>query len=229
MEEAERELWRRYRQEEDTEARDYLFLRYRVWARQVAAAVYRRLRLAQIDWDDYSQNAQVGLLEAMSRFDVARGVDFVAYAKPRVRGAVFNGLRSLLREEEQRRNRSEHRIERLQSLNASEPDDPLEGFIDSVVGLALGHLLESDYSADSRPAHAMAEHEELGSVLNDVLLTLKARERQLMIAHYFRHVPFQDIAKELGITKGRVSQLHKAALMAMRAELSRRRYDYSSL
>ncbi|NJL18613.1 MAG: hypothetical protein HC938_17105, partial [Nitrospira sp.] len=47
------------------------------------------------DKADYVQNASIGLLEAISRFEPERGIPFAAFALPRVRGAVLNGLRTL--------------------------------------------------------------------------------------------------------------------------------------
>ena len=95
MDAIEHELWRRARQDEDQEARDFLFLRYSPWARSIAGMVARRTQLRMMEWDDHVQNAQLGLLDAMSRFDAGLGVYFMVYAKPRVRGAVFNGMRKM--------------------------------------------------------------------------------------------------------------------------------------
>lgn len=227
---AEQELWLRYRRNGDGEARDYLFMCYTSWARKVAASVYRRLRVHQVEWNDYVQNAQVGLLEAMSRFDVARGTDFMAYAKPRVRGAVFNGLRAILREEQQSRNLLGARLERLQSLSDEPASEPLTDFVDSVIGLGLGHLLENEqFGAATGHAQGMAEQHELGVLLKDALLELRQRDRSILMAHYFQQIPFQDVAIEHGITKGRVSQIHKAALMRLREALAKRRCDFQSL
>lgn len=40
-----------------------------------------------------------------------------------------------------------------------------------------------------------------------------------MLVHYFQYVPFKDIALQMGVTKGRVSQMHREALMRLRAGL----------
>src|SRR6187401_2394243 len=89
----EHALWLAYRRDGDAAARVQIYGRYQPWARSVARDVFRRLRNPLLEWGDYVQNASVGLLEAMGRFDVGRGIDFIAYARPRVRGAVFNGVR----------------------------------------------------------------------------------------------------------------------------------------
>lgn len=225
IEAAEQELWRRYREESDVAARDFLFLRYSSWAKSVAASVARRVRLVGMEWSDHLQNAQVGLLEAMSRYDVQRGIDFMAYAKPRVRGAVFNGMRVYSKEPPMA---SGSRVlqERMDSLQADELDDPLAGFIEAVVGLSLGYLLETgDGSGDQNPADAI---NGFTPILRDALLDLPVRQREVLIAHYLRQVPFQEIASNLGLTKGRISQIHKAGLLGLRQALRERRLERDS-
>lgn len=218
MEAEEIELWRRYRSRADADARDFLFLRYSNWARSIAVSVARRLKPGILEWQDHLQNARVGLLEAMSRYDVERGVDFMAYAKPRIRGAVFNGVRSSAvgRDPE---TIASIGLERIGSLSEEESSDPLLGFIDSIVGLGIGYLLEDGHDVVN------AEQSEL---LMDALLELPSRQRDVLIQHYLRQIQFQDIASALCLTKGRISQIHKEALQGMRAILRARRYDRDS-
>lgn len=225
MEATEQELWRRYRLRQDLEARDFLILRYSPWAKSVAAGVARRIRHSILEWSDHLQNAHVGLLEAMSRYDVERGVDFMAYAKPRVRGAVFNGMRALIKEDFSS-NKPHLTSERLESIQADSSDDLLTGFVDTVLGLSIGHLLEVGYPVDLGSSSTPGS--ELVPILHDALLELPVRQREILIAHYLRQVPFQEIAKELGLTKGRISQIHKAALIQIRQILRVRRYDRDS-
>ena len=217
MEAEEQELWRRYRDEQDVQARDYLFLRYSSWARGVAASVARKLRPGILEWQDHVQNARIGLLEAMSRFDVSRGTDFMAFAKPRVRGAVFNGVRIL---KSSTSTRGDQVADRVTSLSEGSADHPLLDFIDTVLGLSIGYLLEegADVTADA----------ENGEILLDALSQLPSRQRQVLISHYLRQVPFQDIAADWMVTKGRISQIHKQALLGMRAILQKQRYERDS-
>jgi RNA polymerase sigma factor for flagellar operon FliA len=217
MEAEEQELWRRYRDEQDVQARDYLFLRYSSWARGVAASVARKLRPGILEWQDHVQNARIGLLEAMSRFDVSRGIDFMAFAKPRVRGAVFNGVRVLQSGSSTRDDRT---ADRMASLSQGSVDDHLSDLIETVLGLSIGYLLEE--GADITPD---AEH---GEILLDALSQLPSRQRQVLISHYLRQVPFQDIAADWKVTKGRISQIHKQALLGIRTVLQKQRYDRES-
>lgn len=223
MEAAERELWRRYRDDGDPVARDYLFLRYLPWAKSVAAAVAKRLRWGVLDWSDHVQNANVGLLEAMNRFDLARGVDFIGYAKPRVRGAVFNGVRAAYRGVREVSGTDPY-SDRLESLGGDSVDDALAAFVDTVVGLGLGAMLEV-----SEPSMGdVNTFEQYDDLLRDALIDLPDRQREILMKHYFMQVQFQEIAHSMGITKGRVSQLHKAALGSLRQALRRRQYNCDS-
>lgn len=225
VEPAEQELWRRYREENDLTARDFLFLRYAAWARSVAVSVSRRVWLVGMEWTDHHQNAQIGLLEAMSRYDVRRGIDFMAYAKPRVRGAVFNGMRAYSKEPRSAVEFSPFH-DRIESLEADEYDDPLTGFIETIVGLSIGHLLESSDDFDS---HSSVDTTHgVTPALRDALFDLPDRQREVLIAHYLRYIPFQQIAADLGVTKGRVSQIHKAGLLQLRRLLKERRLDRDS-
>jgi RNA polymerase sigma factor for flagellar operon FliA len=49
---------------------------------------------------------------------------------------------------------------------------------------------------------------------------LPARERDILRRHYYEQREFQEIAAELGVTKGRVSQLHARALQRVREALN---------
>jgi len=219
----EHELWAKYRSDSDRAAHEHLFFRYVPWARTVARDVYRRVRIPQMDWGDYAHNATIGLLEAMNRFDAGRGVDFIAYAKPRVRGAVFNGLRSYLAESNRREYSGDRYRERLESFDAPELDDPLSQMISIVSGLGVGFLLDSgvstEFSQSNVDASAMAERHQMDLALEGALANLPERERQVLMLHYYQYMPFVEIAELFGLTKGRVSQIHKSAIERIRAQL----------
>ncbi|HEY2346793.1 MAG TPA: sigma-70 family RNA polymerase sigma factor [Xanthomonadaceae bacterium] len=219
---AEPELWTRYRVHDDDRARDRLFLHYVPWASAIAKSVHRRLRVYNVDREDFVQNATIGLLEAMARFDPTRGIPFSAYAKPRVRGAVFNGLRAILGERLAPSDESRF-AERLNDLH----DAPSEGsafndVIDSILGLGTGYLL------DEAASHMLAREggleyartAELEERIASAVSMLPDRLKMILQLHYFQFVPFQEIAARMGVTKGRVSQLHKAALGKLRDALS---------
>jgi RNA polymerase sigma factor for flagellar operon FliA len=191
----------------------------------VARDVYMRVHSLGDAWHDCVQNALIGLLEAMDRFDPDRGIKFETYARYRVRGAVFNGLRTLresLAQGSHAYDQTAAVLDRIESLEDNASSDPLEAFVATTVGLGLGFLLETkSFPGREGPtdAYAELEKEELSTAVIEGIERLSEREQAILTLHYFHHVPFVDIASQLGVTKGRVSQLHKRALERLRVIL----------
>lgn len=193
------------------------------WARRVAKSVYVRLRVPTVDWADYVQAATVGLIEAAGRYDPAHGVSFPAFAIRRVRGEVFNSLRSSIRAAAHHHHEHYDPLsERAASLDSNE-FDPLQRVVQLVAGLGVGLVLELQ-SMPIDPvtpcaAYGAMEREQFRRSLNAAIARLPERERYIVSMHYLQHVPFVDIAESLQVTKGRVSQLHKRAMGRLREGL----------
>lgn len=202
------ELWRRFKADHDLQARDFLVTEYSPWARMVAADVYRRIGRRDLDWPDHLQNAHVGMLEAMARYDPARTIPFTLYAKRRVRGAVFNGVR-----QHRRSIRLEDRIDIV-----ADDIGRLDDFIGTILQIATQHLVE--HATDAWPGHGLVE-EQSRHILGQAMLQLAPRTREIFMSYYYLHKPFVQIAGELGVTKGRISQLHSQGLEILRTHLGR--------
>ncbi|MDE2154505.1 MAG: sigma-70 family RNA polymerase sigma factor [Xanthomonadaceae bacterium] len=221
-------LWERWREGREMDARNALVLRYSPWARMVARDVYMRVHSLGDAWHDCVQNALIGLLESMDRFDPSRGIKFETYARYRVRGAVFNGMRALresLTKDAYPHDQTSAVLDRIESLGDGAMSDPLDAFVATTVGLGLGFLLDARSFPDreeSPSAYAEHEKEELSIAVIEGLEQLDEREQAILTLHYYHHVPFVEIASQLGVTKGRVSQLHKRALERLRAILGNR-------
>jgi RNA polymerase sigma factor for flagellar operon FliA len=56
-------------------------------------------------------------------------------------------------------------------------------------------------------------------VIRRAVEKLPERERDIVVRHYFGQSEFQAIAQDLGVTKGRISQLHAQALARIRQGL----------
>ena len=61
----------------------------------------------------------------------------------------------------------------------------------------------------------------MADALHALLDSLPERECLIVTLHYLQQVPFITIAAQLGITKGRVSQLHRRAMERLREALRR--------
>src|SRR5215831_13604038 len=80
--------------DKDTSNRDSLIERYRSYAHALAAHFIGRVP-AQVEKDDVLGYAELGLVEAATTFNPGAGVHFKTFAYYRVRGAIYDGLRSL--------------------------------------------------------------------------------------------------------------------------------------
>src|SRR5262249_7261118 len=93
------------------------------------------------------------------------------------------------------------------------------------VGLALGELLEResneavDESLQANP-YAATELAQLRHVVGILINRLPEREGDLIRQHYHRQRDFQAIARDLHLSKGRISQLHAQALARIRKALT---------
>jgi RNA polymerase sigma factor FliA len=210
-------LWRQYRERSDLLARDRLFLQHMSWAESIGRIVYRRISIYSLDSEDFVQNAELGLLDAMSRYDPDRGVEFRAYAKPRVRGAVFNGLRTLLSERGVSNDDMRY-AERLAHLHNADID-AFDSVVDAIIGLGIGYLLDHIGNEGTGDAYAYVKQNQTNANLQQAVSRLPERLRHVVSEHYFNHVPFRDIATDMKLTKGRISQLHHEALGKLRIVL----------
>jgi RNA polymerase sigma factor FliA len=224
----EASLWRRLRFENQPACREAIFSTYHELARRIASFEYRRRPAYGLERADLEQLAYRGLLEAIDRYDPLRGAPFGAYARPRIRGAISDGLARSNEEAARYSERRRLERERMQSLapSAEGAADPLAALTDVAVGLALGFLLEDtagiEGSVASEPAingyHTVAWNELQVCVLEEIT-RLPHAERTVLEQHYLKGVSFGLIAQMLGLSKGRISQLHRQALEKVRARL----------
>jgi RNA polymerase sigma factor FliA len=229
----ERDLWRRYREREDGDARKSLILRYTSLVRRIAASLYARRPDNDIEFEEYAQFGTVGLIESVERYRPGSEASFATYATYRIRGAILSGIEKMTERREQSAYQARIRQERLASIvGAAEQGrspDLFHQMVDTALGLALGFMLEDTGMMREQNApiadtgYGAQELHESRALLVQLLEELPERDRSIIRSHYFHHVPFEQIARDLEITKGRVSQLHKRALDRLRQELKERR------
>jgi RNA polymerase sigma factor FliA len=170
------------------------------------------------------------LLEAIDRFDPRIWTRFETFASHRISGAILSGVETLSEKQQQIAVRKRVRAERAKSLAdgakskaATEGVDALKLLADVAAGLALGFLLynpglylDGDSASGDTPYERL-EVVQLRQRVTALVGRLPTPERKVIHAHYFQHLPFEEIAQQLGLSKGRVSQIHHAALQRLRA------------
>lgn len=223
--EVEASLWRRLRFDDEARCRELLFDRYRVLARAIAKGEFRRRPAYGLEKSDFEQLAYSGLLEAIDRFDPERGAPFEAFARPRIRGAISDGVARSSESSAQYSHRRRIEVERLRSLHKANADgDFVAELADLAATLAIGIVAEQAKALESEAVAELDAYETLSwrdmqlRVLKEIE-ALPDSERSVVQQHYVHGVSFAQIARMLGLSKGRISQLHRAGLMRVRERL----------
>ncbi len=219
-------LWRRLRLEHEDKCREALFELYFPLARAIAAREFRGRPCNGMERRDFEQLACSGLLEAIDHFDPLRGAPFQSYAKHRIRGAIADGAIMASEAGAQHHHRRRMEAERLQSIRP-EVDSGEVDFVSQVAdiaaALALGMIAESA-KHNHAPMIAGLGYQSLAwrdlelSVLREID-RLPEPEKYIMQQHYLNGLAFTQIAKLLGLSKGRISQLHRAAIQRLRERI----------
>lgn len=160
-------LWRRWKERRDAQARDRLVLAYSPMVRYIASRKVRELP-AHCELDDLASAGLVALLEAVDRFDPAKGATFEQYAWTRVAGALVDELRKLDWASRSVR-REGRRIERARdAFFARNGTMPSEAELAAELGTTVEELratVEDIDRSDVASLNAPARQAEEGTVL----------------------------------------------------------------
>jgi RNA polymerase sigma factor FliA len=228
-------LWSMRQGAQSDAARQALFARYSSFAFSIARRRFRDRSRGDLELADLEQMACAGLLEAIDRYDVRRGISFRSYAAHRISGSIADGIARSTEVREQLSAGARRRRERLRSLSPEQiaqqsPGEALDALTELAMGLALGFMLEGtslyreegeERTTPSPTAYDSQEWQELSQRLAAELKSLPHREQTILREHYLSGLPFETLADLLGVSKGRISQLHRAALIALRKKLAR--------
>jgi len=157
--------------------------------------------------DDLVAAGSFGLLDALRRQDATElGAEFRWYARVRIRGAILDELRSQdwLSRRARRRFASEERTSGTAVIGIEDLPEERRNVVDD-----HAHTPESLTCARSE-ADALAKAVE----------RLPVRERDIITQHYFEGVQLRSIAKDLGVSEPRVSQLHARAVARLKDYLA---------
>ena len=190
----------------------------------------------------------LGLIEAAQRYDPARHVELKSYAKHRIHGAILDSLRDLDWSPRPLRRKARRIEEAQQRLRARLGYSPSESQLAEELGIGLDkfqHLLgelrgldlrslqsETMEEGSGRETHNNTQTEppedpfslclrsEMTGLLAKAVEELPERERQLLALYYYEELTMKEAGAVLGIGEARVSQLHSAAIVRLRARMS---------
>ena len=229
-------LWQAFQDGRDATLRERLVTHYLRFARIMAAKLYAGRHDADAEFADYLQYARLGLLESLDRFEAERGIKFETYAAKRISGAILNGVRASSEVQEQIAARKRIVAERVTTLQGAAPAPAdaaaLFGYLaEMAIGLAVGFALDdTGMYADRDGSGGLYQDNTYGGVelrqlkeqIKEALARLPGKQRQVIAYHYLQQMAFEEIARLLEVSRGRIAQIHKEALGNLRDALRRR-------
>ena len=208
-------------------------LQYAPLVKYVAGRLRTRMP-DSVDPDDLVSDGVLGLMDAIERFEPARGLSFQTFAVPRIRGAIIDGMRSM--DFVPRSVRDKLRtVQRAQvSLEERLGRVPEDVEVAREVGIPVQQLRDLSRQANSNHANlddfdladelsSAADHQvEQGDVnasLMRVVDQLAERDQVIIALYYFEGLTLAEIGQVLGVTESRVSQVHRRATTTLREKL----------
>lgn len=88
------EAWVRYKEHGDLAARDFIAKSYKPLVERIARSIMRK-KPAVFDYADLVQSGTIGLLNAIDKYSLDRGVLFSTFAPLRIRGAIYDDINEL--------------------------------------------------------------------------------------------------------------------------------------
>ena len=244
-EESVAELWERYQHGGDVGVRDALILHYSPLVKYVASRVAVGLP-QNVEQSDLVSYGIFGLIDAIEKFDLARGYKFETYAISRIKGAILDELRSIdwvPRSVRAKGRAVERAFSNLEAqLKRSPTDAELAAELEmsgdqlqSVLGqlsltgvAALDEMLgdrgdattlgDTIPDADDGPGQLL-ERSELRSQLAEAIERMPEREKIVLTLYYFENLTLAQIGEVLGVTESRVSQIHTKSVLQLRSRL----------
>ena len=237
-------IWTEYQQSKDPALREQLILEYAPIVKFVAGRL--AIHLGQhMDFDDLISNGIFGLIDAIEKFDMLKGVKFETYASLRIRGAIIDSVRSLdwvprtLRQKSKKFDQVYAQLENELGRGPTDQElaDRLEISLDEAKDLvrdaavlsiiSLDDYLEqnndppfdtaSDSSEDTPEGNI--NRMELHSFLTEAIEKLTEKERLVVTLHYYEELTLREISKVLQVSESRISQIHSKAILRMKGSL----------
>lgn len=245
----EDELWLEFKKTKSPQLRDKFIRQYMPLVKYVAGKVSVGMP-GSVDFDDLVGYGQFGLLDAINKFDPEKNVKFKTYAVTRIRGAIFDELRTLdwvPRSVRQKSREIEDTIVQLESkLGRTASDSEVAGAMGisedeyhqtilKVSGTSVLSLNDVWYSGEesehvsigdciespsSLNPDVIVEREEIRRVIIEAINELPEKEKMVLVLYYHEDMTFKEIGQVLEVSESRVSQLHTKANLRLRAKLT---------
>lgn len=229
------DLWRAYQDTHDPALRNQLVLQYSPLVKYVAGRVRSELP-ANVDSADLVSEGVIGLMDAIDKFEPARGLQFQTYAVPRIRGAIMDSIRAADWVPRSVRSQLRGLDQAAETLRLRLGRTPTDDELAAEAGLTVAELRAARGRRTSVASAADEELAQVGDVaprldemfeaddsreeLMRALARLPERDRIIMALYFFEGFTLGEIGVILDVTESRISQLRTRAMTALRGHLA---------
>lgn len=226
--------------------RNAMILQYSPLVKYIASRIYSSIPDNSVDLSDLINTGILGLIDAINKFEIERGIPFKNYAETRIRGEILDSLRHLdwlpksIRKYQKDIDKA---IIILQSKKGREPTDKeisdylgvsLEEYhklIYKTKGISLSYFSEwssSDFddsiiktkeNTRSPDPVKCLERKELIEILAQEMDNLSNQEKMVLSLYYYNELTLKEIGKVLDISESRVSQIRTKTLYKIKKKL----------
>ncbi|MFQ3547364.1 MAG: RNA polymerase sigma factor WhiG [Termitinemataceae bacterium] len=245
----EEELWSQYKKTRDPKIREFFIRQYAPLVKYVAGKVAVGMP-HNVEFDDLVGFGVFGLLDAIEKFDPEKNVKFKTYAVTRIRGAIFDELRSIDWVPRSVRQKTKELEEVIGSLEAQLGRTATDQEIADALGMTEDEFLktmmkisgtsilslndvwfsgdendkvsigESIEAPHSLNPDVIVEKDEIRRIIVDAINELPDKEKKVLVLYYYEDLTLKEIGQVLEVTESRVSQLHTKAILRLRAKLT---------
>lgn len=248
-----RDLWEEYGRTKDPAIKSKIIEAYFPLVRYLAERMVTTLP-ASVEADDLMSMGTFGLIEAIDRFDISRGIQFKTYCTARIRGAILDNLRTndwVPRLVRLRTNMVDKTLRKLYADLGREPTDPemahemdltmeayqamrREANPTAVLSLTDDSGSDDGEGSGGRMLDLIGDHnagdeprriEQLRDVKELLFKNLNEKERIVVQYYYYEGLSMREIANMLRLTESRVCQIHSKVIRRLREVHASRRTE----
>jgi RNA polymerase sigma factor for flagellar operon FliA len=242
------DLWRRFKSSKDQSLRNALLLNYLPTVKYNADRLMAKLP-KEVEHDDLMSAGILGLIQSIEAYDPQRGLRFITYCNPRVRGAMLDELRGMdwvPRLTRSRATKLEHTVAQLTSDLGRPPGEcdiaerlglsraSLDELLRNATPVtrtslsATGTAVQAEKDVDLTDNRARDPLRELQKKDLKALFTrgLSRTERLALILRYYENMTMKEIGLVLELSEARVSQILQRLLPRLKERLEERRAEH---
>ncbi len=240
------ELWKQYAKNHNTAVRDKLIIEYSHLIKYVAGRLSMYFG-SNVEYDDLVGFGVFGLVDAIDKFDINKGVKFETYASLRIRGSIIDSIREMdwaprsVRQKGKELENAFSEVERITGKPATDIEVAnklgvslkeyykILNNVSNSNPVSLDEFLEQNHEIgvkadnsdwETQPSKYI-EISDLREILGNAIDNLPEKERSVITLYYFEELTLREISEIMKVSESRISQLHTKALLRLKGKMGR--------